>query len=243
VRRVCLLTGAGGRLGNVFCRTYAKRYNIVAVYRNRPPDCVVQGQRQFDPLDLQRETNNDDTTVFAVRGDLTDGRDLDRIVELSLARFGTIDLLVNAAAHSRWGSLVEADQLLQEATLQIEVNTLAPVRLAVIVARGVWRDRDHENRRNNRNVVNVSSTAGHIAYPGSGQSIYAASKAALNMLTKHMADEFATFGVRVNAVAPNSFPAIVPTVAVARTIGALDQSDETGVVRILDGHSADAATN
>ncbi len=54
--------------------------------------------------------------------------------------------------------------------------------------------------------MNISSTAGIYIYPGHGQSIYSASKAALNYLSMHMGDEFSSIGVRVNALAPTSFP-------------------------------------
>lgn len=49
--------------------------------------------------------------------------------------------------------------------------------------------------RSNRNVVNLSSTAGLFVYPDLGQSVYAASKAALNHLTYHLASDFCGFCV------------------------------------------------
>ncbi|GGF59996.1 3-oxoacyl-ACP reductase [Terasakiella brassicae] len=50
-------------------------------------------------------------------------------------------------------------------------------------------------------IVNVTSIAGHYIHPFAG-SAYSISKAALSALTREMANEFATIGVRVNAVAP-----------------------------------------
>jgi NAD(P)-dependent dehydrogenase (short-subunit alcohol dehydrogenase family) len=91
-----------------------------------------------------------------------------------------------------------------------------------------------ENREQNRNVVNVSSTAGRILYPNRGQSIYASSKSALETLTRHMASEFAVFGVRVNAIAPNSFPEIVPIAAVVDGVRELDGGSCSGAVMVID---------
>jgi NAD(P)-dependent dehydrogenase (short-subunit alcohol dehydrogenase family) len=240
MRRVCLLTGAGGAFGNAFCEAHARDYNIVAVYRENLPHCLAAGQELIDPLNAEADIDQNRSKVFPIRADLTDERDLDRIVELAVARFDCVDVLVNAAVHSRWSSLLDTDNLLSEASLQFEVNTLVPLRLAVGVARRCWCNRDRQNRSRNRNVINISSTAGHIAYPGSGQSIYAASKAALNMLTRHMAEEFLRIGVRVNAIAPNSFTSIVPIKRVVDSVVRLDRGTSTGTILVVDreGHRA-----
>lgn len=60
--------------------------------------------------------------------------------------------------------------------------------------------------------------------------MYSASKAALDHLTRGIAAEFAEFGVRANAIAPNSFPALVPTERVAQAIAELDASSLSGGV-------------
>ena len=132
----------------------------------------------------------------------------------------------------RWS---DSHRALDSAERQFRVNTLLPARLAVQVAREFWRDRDLENRSLNRNVVNVSSTAGVVIHPGQGQGIYSASKVALNFLTRHLADEFSRFGVRVNALAPDSFPGRVRTRAVATALNQLDIGQATGRVLVVDG--------
>jgi NAD(P)-dependent dehydrogenase (short-subunit alcohol dehydrogenase family) len=232
MKRVCLLTGAGGTLGSAFCRAHAGDYDIVAVYRDRAPDCLHAGDRLVDPLNVELEIPQN--SVFMVHAELTDRYEIERVVDLALARFSRVDLLLNAAVHSRWGSLTQTEFILNEAAQQFEVNVLVPARLAVVMARRFWRDRDTENRKWNRNIINLSSTAGHEYYPGSGQSIYAASKAALNMLTQHMAEEFGVFGVRVNALAPNSFPAMVPIDDVLDEVIKLDHGSITGSIVVLD---------
>jgi NAD(P)-dependent dehydrogenase (short-subunit alcohol dehydrogenase family) len=213
VKRVCLLTGAGGRLGQAFCSLHADRYAIAAVHgRRRPPE---------------------GPDVLPIEADLTRPEHLERAVQAALDRFGRVDLIVNAAVR------YVLEPALDEATLsslqaQFEVNVFAPLRLVAAVARAGWQGREADNRAQNRSVVNVSSLSGTNVYEGRGQAAYAASKAALDMLTRHLASELKPLGVRCNAVAPNAFPRLVSTEAVAAAIARLDASDANGQVLILD---------
>jgi NAD(P)-dependent dehydrogenase (short-subunit alcohol dehydrogenase family) len=235
MRRVCLLTGASGRLGTALCQSLVDSHDILAVYRDKPPNVATEEQEFIDPLNLPEIASaGDRSPIFAVRAELGNDDDLDRIVELAAARFGQVDLLINAAAHRRLAGMIESDILVDEAALQFEINTLVPLRLAVRVARRFWKNRPIENRERNRNVVNISSTAGSVLYPTRGQSVYAASKAALEMLTRHMASEFAVFGIRANAVSPNSFPEIVPVEAVIDGVLEFDRGSWAGEVMVID---------
>ncbi|WP_437576422.1 SDR family NAD(P)-dependent oxidoreductase [Sorangium sp. So ce887] len=235
LKRVCLLTGAGGRLGSAFCRGLAARFDIAAVYRSRHPDVPSQLEWLRDPLRPAASVPENGDAVFAIQADLSEDGAPARVVELALARFGRIDLLVNAAADvTFWGPLLEAERLKERLRAQLELNVMVPVRLAALVAERFWRDRRDENAARSRNVVNVSSTSGVHIYGGSDQSMYSASKAALNYITCHMADEFSAFGVRANAIAPASFPGQIPTERVVSSIARLDGSDVTGKVLVID---------
>jgi len=235
-KRVCLITGASGVLGSYFCANYSDRYDIVAVYRNNRPPVATQDATFVDPLapdgDMRERAR---PPVFAIRADITDERECDRVAELALARFDKVDLLVNGAVHSVWSPMLTSDHLRRSAQYQFLTNVVAPLNMATAVSRMFWQGRDEENRAENRNVVNLSSVAGLRIYSGLGQSIYAASKAALNALTGHMAQEFAALGVRVNATAANSFPSIVPTLRAADAIVRLDSGSENGLIVVVDG--------
>lgn len=233
-KRVCLLTGAAGRLGQAFCQRYAERYHIAAVYHDRPLEVPTQDQTLRDPLDPDRPIGHE---VFAIRADLTRPDSLPRIVELTLARFGAIDVLIHSAADLRfWGPLLDADRNYDRLRTQMELNALVPIRLTALVAQACWRDRIEHNRGRNRNVISVSSISGINIIPGFNQSMYSASKAAMNYLTCHMGAEFQSIGVRANTLAPTAFPGIVSSEAVADALVLLDQSQDTGRLVILDEH-------
>jgi len=234
-RRVCLLTGAGGLLGNTFCRLYRSEYAIAAVYRSRPPDVPSQHQSWVDPLDPSATLEDPDHAVFTIQADLSEDRQIPRVVELTLARFGRIDLLVHAAADTAFlGSMLTHDLRRDRIRAQIAVNVEVPLALSAAVARVFWRDRVAENRARGRSVVHLSSLSGREVFPGSGQSVYAATKAALDMVGRHMAAELATIGVRSNVIAPARFPAAVPTECVAEMIARLDSTRVTGNIVVLD---------
>lgn len=235
-RRVCLLTGAGGLLGNAFCRAYAAEYDIVAVCRRRAPEVPSQDEWFVDPLAPDTEPPENNARVYVVHADLEKGGQVERVVDIALARFGRVDLLVNAAGFGLWNArgLVDGDVLLDSLDQHMAVNVGIPLRFATRLAQRFWLHRDLENKAYNRNIVNVSSSSASRVYPG-GQAVYAASKAALNQLTRHLAAEFREFGVRANALAPTSFPKIISTESVAKAIARLDSDTVTGKVLLIDG--------
>ncbi|WP_244892079.1 SDR family NAD(P)-dependent oxidoreductase [Nocardia beijingensis] len=229
-RRVCLLTGASGTLGDAFCQAYYRDYDIVAVCRTRTPAVPSQLEWYVDPLAPAAAVPENDSRVFVVRSDLTQPGEVERVVDLALARFGRVDLLVNNAAHVRLhpGGIVDGDAALEDFDPHFALNVAVPLRFATRLAQRCWLHAGPENRARNRNIVNVSSISGSEVYPG--QTLYSASKAALNQLTRNIAAEFAEFGVRANAIAPTTFPVVVPTGRVARAIVELDASAVSGGV-------------
>ncbi|WP_254854170.1 SDR family NAD(P)-dependent oxidoreductase [Nocardia donostiensis] len=230
-RRVCLLTGAGGTLGDAFCRALYTRYDIVAVCRARVPAVPSQHEWFVDPLDPAAQIPENDSRVFIVQADLTENGAAERVVDIALARFGQVDLLVNAAGHPSVQpfGVVDGEAALSAFEPSFAVHVGAPLRLATRLAQRGWVHDGPVNRSRNRNIVNVSSAAGSSVRPG-GEAVYSASKAALNQLTRHMADEFTEFGVRVNAIAPDAFPAVVPTEQVVRAIVELDEGPMSGEI-------------
>lgn len=234
-RPVMLLTGAAGTLGTELGRRWSAQYDIAAVWFRRPPPLPSDEQEIVDPLDPASAPDADLTPFFLPRCDLSDPDAVSGLVESVRARFGGVDVIVNAAGASLWAPLLDDGSLLADFDRQFRVNVLGPLALGIEVAKQFWRHESAaDNLEHNRCVVNVSSTASFRVYPGQGQTVYAASKAALNMVTLHMAAEFAELGVRVNALAPNAFPGRVSLDVVIQGIQTLIDSDVSGRVLVLD---------
>jgi NAD(P)-dependent dehydrogenase (short-subunit alcohol dehydrogenase family) len=133
-----------------------------------------------------------DGEVLALGMDLTEDDAPSRIVEAAVERFGSVEVLINCAGIFPSTPALEISRSEWERVFGI--NLRAPflcsqemVRWAVSYGRA-------------GSIVNVASSAGVVARPGVAH--YCASKAALIMLTKALAVEWAEYGIRVNAVAP-----------------------------------------
>lgn len=127
--------------------------------------------------------------VFA---DVRHEDDVRELVNRTVVRFGRLDIAVNAAGTEGKPGLA-VDQTAETYAATFDTNVLGTVlsmkhELRVMQAQG------------GGSIVNISSTFGHEG--GAGASIYAASKHAVEGLTKSVALEAGGFGVRVNAVAP-----------------------------------------
>jgi NAD(P)-dependent dehydrogenase (short-subunit alcohol dehydrogenase family) len=231
--RICVLTGASGRLGTAFIEKCAATFLIVAVHHRREMSIPSQHQRFVDPLAPSRPLPENANPVHAIRADLSRQEPIDAVCAEVLDRFGRIDVLINAAVHSTRDDLLDPAAL-DGAERAFLVNVLAPLRLTAAVCRAFWSSCAEENLVHRRHVLNISSTAGVYVYPDLGQAVYSATKAALNFATYHTASDLWKIGVRANIIAPNSFPDLVPTSRVVNEMLALDTSADTGRLVVLE---------
>ncbi len=231
---VCLLTGAGGRLGQAFMRANAGRMAFVGVYHTRMPDVASQLEASLDPLAAAGPPSAP-PPVYLVRADLQEPAEIARVVELTLARHDRIDYVINSAADVAFhGPMLEATHYAERLGKQLLLNSLAPALIASEVARMFWRDRPAENRRIGRSVLNLASISGLKVFAGTGQAGYSASKAALLFMSCHMATEFEYIGVRVNALAPARFPDTISTESVADTVARILGGTANGKIFTID---------
>jgi NAD(P)-dependent dehydrogenase (short-subunit alcohol dehydrogenase family) len=153
---------------------------------------VVSGRKDEAGKALAREIRALGAEAQFVMADVRRESDVQKLVEAAVARFGRLDIAVNnAGTEGDRGPLTEQSAESYAATF--DTNVL-----------GVLLSMKHELKamqaQGGGSIVNISSTMGHRGAPNA--SLYAASKHAVEGLTRCAALEAAHFGVRVNAVAP-----------------------------------------
>jgi NAD(P)-dependent dehydrogenase (short-subunit alcohol dehydrogenase family) len=236
VKPVCLITGAGGRLGQDLCHALQEDYDLVATYRSTIPDIPSQFQRPLEGSAGGADAPENVSALsgvpaYLVQADLACREDVKRVVEVALARYGRIDALINTAAdikfHGNLRDLWQADDYPQS---QMLLNAIVPMQLASAIHQYCWRDQTDENARWNRSVVNVSSISGLYVFEERGQAFYGVSKAALNMLTLYLSLELAPYSVRVNAICPSRFAGKAATRRVTEAIRKLLTGNSTGTI-------------
>jgi 2-deoxy-D-gluconate 3-dehydrogenase len=178
--KVALVTGASAGLGAAVAVALAEAGADVAAHGNsRTPDATCDGIRSAGRRGL------------ALRGDLSDRETPRRLVEGVLAEFGRLDILFNNAGTIRRAPAAEYSE--EDWDAVIEVNLSSVFRLSQLAGR-------HMIERGRGKIVNVASLLsfqGGVTVPA-----YAASKGGVAQLTKALANEWASKGVNVNAIAP-----------------------------------------
>jgi NAD(P)-dependent dehydrogenase (short-subunit alcohol dehydrogenase family) len=173
-RRVAIITGGSQGIGA----------GLVAGYRRRGWAVVANA------LTIKL---SEDPSVLTVEGDIAKPATADRIVEGALQRFGRIDTLVNNAGV--FVSKPFTDYTAEDYALVVGVNLTGFFWLTQrVIAQMVTRYGGH--------VVNISATLAEVANSSAPSALAALTKGGLAAATRSLAVEYASRGVRVNAVSP-----------------------------------------
>ncbi|MEU9160680.1 SDR family oxidoreductase [Streptomyces sp. NPDC048424] len=176
--RVVAVTGAGTGIGRATARAFAAEgAHVVAI------------GRRAEPLE---ETAAGHDRIMPLAADITAEGAPDRIIRAVLNTHGRLDVLVNNAGMVRSGALGTLTP--ETIAVQLATNLVAPILLTQAALSPL--------ERAGGVIVNVSTSVGQRAWPGS--SVYAATKTALELLTRSWAVELAPRGIRVAAVAPGA---------------------------------------
>lgn len=183
-RKTLLLTGASRGIGHATVKRFsAAGWRVITASRHAfPENCPwAAGPEDHLQVDLS-DLGNTKAAIAEVRKRLHGGR---------------LDALVNNAAISPKGNsgsrLGTIETSVEDWLHVFQVNFFAPI----VLARGLIE----ELKAAQGAIVNVSSIAGSRVHPFAGAA-YATSKAALASLTREMAADFGSLGIRVNSIAP-----------------------------------------
>ncbi len=122
--------------------------------------------------------------------DISNYNNCRELIDEVIGTFGKLDVLVNNAGISKFGLLM--DMSLEEINDLVNTNLMGAIYLSKLAINNMMR--------NGGNIINISSVWGEVG--ASCEVIYSATKGGLNLFTKALAKEVASFNIRVNSVAP-----------------------------------------
>jgi 3-oxoacyl-[acyl-carrier protein] reductase len=128
--------------------------------------------------------------AVAVQGNVGKSEDVDRVFVEARSAFGTVDILVNNAGVYRFGAIEEVTE--EEFHRQFDTNVLG-LLLATKAAVAQFGSEGGS-------VINIGSVGSRLAPPGA--SIYAATKGAVDVITRVLAKELGPRKIRVNSINP-----------------------------------------
>lgn len=194
-----LVTGSSRGLGKAIAQRLAGEGATVAVTgRTMEPDPKYQGSLQ----ETVNEISAAGGSAIAVRADLSNTEDRQRLFAEVVDRIGAPDILVNNAAVTFLRPLDTFPE--RRVRLMMEMHVLAPLHVTQLAVPAM-----RERRRGW--VLNVTSVGGDLPSGppfaefdrSAGFGVYGTVKAALNRLTKSLAAELYDDGIAVNAAAPS----------------------------------------
>ncbi|MGB6080795.1 MAG: SDR family oxidoreductase [Xanthobacteraceae bacterium] len=174
-QRVVIVTGGSSGIGRAAAQRFAAQGDKVLITGRRP-----------EPIHAAAAEH---ANMVGLVADVASPTDAGRTIAEAIDRWGRLDALINNAGAGAILPLAEAKA--DRITDIFSVNVLGPSLLASAALPHL--------EKTCGTIINVSSTFGHK--PGAALSHYAASKAALEHLTRCWALELAPIGIRVNAVA------------------------------------------
>jgi NADP-dependent 3-hydroxy acid dehydrogenase YdfG len=184
--KVVVITGASSGLGEATARHLAAQGAK-----------LVLGARRLDRLQALAEARNLPTDA-AVQTDVTDRQQVKRLVDGAVAAHGRIDVIVNNAGLTPHSPLERGR--VEDWDRMIDVNLKG-------VLYGIAAALPHMTRQKCGQII-VSSVAGHKVRPGS--AVYAATKAAVLMLSEGLRQEVKPYGIRTKVISPGAVVSELP---------------------------------
>lgn len=181
--KVCIITGTGGAIGRASALLFAREGASVV-------GCDINPQAAQDTVDQVHAAGG--TMISLHPCDLTDKPACTKLVELTLAEFGRIDVLFNNASRPHYGWMEEVSDSHWFQTIEEELH------LVYLLCKAAWQ----ALCKSGGSIVNMASTSAHTTYRMLPGVAHSAAKGAVVSMTRHLAMEGRQYGIRANSVSP-----------------------------------------
>ena len=179
--KIVVITGASSGLGEATARHLCAQ-----------GASVVLGARRVDRIQaLADELTRSGARAVAVATDVTRYDEVKRLVDTAVQAFGRIDVMINNAGLMPHSPLERLK--IEDWNRTIDVNIKG-------VLYGIGAALPYMKQQKGGQIINVSSVAGHKVRPGS--AVYAATKAAVLMLSEGLRQEVKAYDIRTTVISP-----------------------------------------
>src|SRR5687767_10862511 len=157
-------------------------------------DVIPTSRREEQVEAAAREIEEFGRRSLRITSDVSDRASLERLLSDALQTFGKVDILVNSAGRTKRAPTIDYPE--DEWNAIIDTNLTGTLRACQVFGK-------HMLERESGSIINIASLSTFVALHE--VAAYSASKAAVGSLTKSLAVEWSSRGVRVNAIAPGVF--------------------------------------
>ena len=179
--KTIIITGASGGIGSaIACSLAEKNTNLVLVYHTN--------KKAVDELKKKLSTK---CNVMLCKCDLTSEEEVEKMVNSAIKKFSKIDCLINCAGISQFKQIQDIST--QDYVQIMNNNFLSSLLTTKFVSKNMISNKYGK-------IINISSMWGVVG--ASMESLYSASKGAINTLTLSLAKELGPSNITVNAICP-----------------------------------------
>ncbi|MGH2317162.1 SDR family NAD(P)-dependent oxidoreductase [Planococcus sp. SE5232] len=179
--KTVIVTGGSRGIGKDIALTFAKLEANV----------VISGRNQTVLESALTELQKHNPKCIAVSGDLSDIVEIRKLIDTAASEFGTVDVLINNAGVNIAKPAMEVTEEDWDTVLDLNLKT------AFFASQAAGR---YMLEQQSGRIINIASQMAFVGYIK--RAAYCSSKGGLVQLTKALAVEWASHGIRVNAVAP-----------------------------------------
>lgn len=183
--KVCIITGGGKNIGKAICSLFAKENAMVCIFD-------IDENLGKDTSNIIKEMGG---RVHFYKVDVTNIKEIEDAIKDVTKSYGRIDILVNNVGGSEGVIIEDIDEDIFQNNIDLNLKSAVFCTKAVLPIM---------KKHRNGNVVFISSINSLLG--GFSETVYSASKGALEALVKVLVADYSKYGIRFNIVCPGSVP-------------------------------------